>query len=134
MEIIRTEPRRRWTREEKMAAAAACFEPGATVTGVARVIGANPSMVFAWRKQFRTELGFPEERLPMAFAPVTVSSDAPMTGALAPPSSEPSRPAAPGVIELAFAGDVRLRIEGAVGPDLATAVIKALAKGHGSKR
>lgn len=117
-----------------MAAAAACFEPGATVTRVARVIGANPSMVFAWRKQFRTELGFPEERLPMAFAPVTVSSDAPMKGALAPPSSEPSGLAAPGVIELAFAGDVRLRIEGAVGPDLPAAVIKALAKGHGSKR
>lgn len=47
MEIIRTELRRRWTREEKMAAAAACFEPGAIVTGVARAIGVNPSMVFA---------------------------------------------------------------------------------------
>jgi transposase-like protein len=134
LEIIRTEPRRRWTREEKMAAAAACFEPGATVTGVARVIGVNPSMVFAWRKQFRTELGFPEERLPMAFAPVALSPDAAMTGALAPPGVQPARPVVPGVIELAFAGSVRLRIEGAVGPDLAAAVIKALAKGHGSKR
>lgn len=57
-----------------------------------------------------------------------------MTGALVPLGAQPAVPVVPGVIELAFAGNVRLRIEGAVEPDLAAAVIKALAKGHGSKR
>ena len=49
MEIIRSEPRRRWSHEEKLAAVVATLAPGETVNGVARRLGANASMAFTWR-------------------------------------------------------------------------------------
>ena len=121
MEIITGEPRRRWSREQKLAAVAATFEPDATVAGVARQIGANTGMVFSWRKQFRAELGFPELAREVGFAPVM------LTG---PPSSHPEQQPAStlGMIEIAFADGVRLKLTGAVEPGLASAVTKALTK------
>jgi transposase-like protein len=56
VQIIKGEPRRRWSREEKLAAVAAALQPGVRLTDVARAIGANPSMVWGWRKALRAEL------------------------------------------------------------------------------
>ena len=121
MEIITGEPRRRWSREQKLAAVAATFEPDATVAGVARQIGANTGMVFSWRKQFRAELGFPELAREVGFAPVM------LTG---PSSSHPEQQPAStlGMIEIAFTDGVRLKLTGAVEPGLASAVTKALTR------
>lgn len=115
MEIIAGEPRKRRTLEQKLAIVEATFQPGATVNGVARQFGANPSMVFTWRKQFRAQLGFPEAPA-AAFAPVMLAAPEARAG--------PS----PGVIEVEFIDGVRLRVVGAVAPDLAAAVAKVLAK------
>lgn len=121
MEIITGEPRRRWSREEKLAAVAATFQPDATVAGVARRIGANTGMLFSWRKQFRAELGYPEAAPAVAFAPVMLTG--PTT---AETSSAPL--AAPSIVEIAFANGVRLKLTGAVDPGLAAAVTKALVR------
>lgn len=43
--------RRRWTREEKERLVAASFEPGVTVSQVARSAGLHTSQLFRWRKQ-----------------------------------------------------------------------------------
>lgn len=120
MEIITGEPRRRWSREEKLAAVAATFQPDATVTGVARRIGVNTGMLFSWRKQFRAELGFPEPAPEIGFAPVM------LTGPSA--SENPPAPMVPSIVEIAFADGVRLKLTGAVDPGLAAAVTKALAR------
>ncbi len=115
MEIIGGEPRRRWSLEQKLAIVEATFQPGASVHGVARQAGANTGMVFSWRKQFRTQLGFPEEPKAAGFAQVM----------LAPPEAQRVEHS-PGVVEVEFASGVRLKVFGAVEPDLAAAILGAL--------
>ena len=121
MEIITGEARRRWSREEKLAAVAATFQPETTVASVARRIGANTGMLFSWRKQFRAELGFPAHAATTGFAPVMLTGPP-----AAPPRAEEQ--SALGVIEIAFADGDRLKLIGPVEPSLAAAVTRALAK------
>ena len=116
MEIIGGQPRQRWSLEQKLAIVGATFQPGASVHGVARQAGANAGMVFSWRKQFRAQLGFPEKPKAPGFAQVM----------LAPPE-ERRVEHSPGVIEVEFPCGVRLKVFGAVGPDLAAAIFGALA-------
>ena len=117
MEIIGGEPRRRWSLEQKLAIVAATFQPGASVNGVARQAGANPGMVFSWRKELRDQLGFPEQPKMPGFAPVM----------LAAPEQERVDPAS-AIIEVDFPGGARARIFGPVEPGLAIAVIGALTR------
>ena len=42
--------RRRWSAEEKLAMVRESFEPGKTVSMVARQHGVNPNQLFRWRK------------------------------------------------------------------------------------
>ena len=116
MEIIGGEPRRRWSLEQKLATVEATFQPGASVKGVARQLGINSGMLFCWRKQLRSQLGFPVTPKAKGFAPVM----------LAAPEASVDQP--PGVIEIELPIGVRLRVVGAVRPDLAAAVLGALAK------
>lgn len=91
VEIIRSEPPRRWTQDEKLAAVAATFQPGETVKRVAR-----------------------------RFMPVTTlpaPEGAPIEGA-----------SANGAIDIAFDGEVRMRITGVVGAALAAALARVLAR------
>ena len=99
----------------------ATFAPGETVNGVARRLGANASMVFTWRKQYRAELGFPVETPRVDFTAVTVVTDPVSEGAAKEPPTS-------GAIDIAFEGEVRMRITGAVDPALAAALAKVLAR------
>lgn len=120
MEIIRTEPRRRWPLDAKLAAVVQTFQPGETVNGVARRLGANASMLFTWRKQYREQLGFPLDAPRIAFRPVAM---------IDPPAVDMPLPAAAGgAIDIAFDGDIHMRITGAVDPALAAALAKALTR------
>ena len=116
MEIIGGEPRRRWSLEQKLATVEATFQPGASVNGVARQLGVNSGVLFSWRKEYRAQLGFPETPKAKGFSPVM----------LAAPERSVDPP--PGVIEVELPSGVRLRVVGAVRPDLAAAVLGALAK------
>ena len=120
MDLIRSEPRRRWSHDEKLAAVAATFQPGETVNGVARRLGANPSMLFTWRKRYRAALGYPSGAPVGDFIPVTMLP-APEG---APPESAPTN----GALDIAFDGEVRMRITGVVDPALAAALAKVLAR------
>jgi transposase-like protein len=120
VEIIKSEPRRRWSDDVKLAAVRATFEPGETVNGVARRLGANTSMVFTWRKQLRAKLGFPVETACTDFTPVTVVSAPETEVAISQPTN--------GAIDIAFDGEVRMRITGMVEPALAAALAKVLAR------
>ncbi len=60
------EKRRRRTTQEKIAIVQQSFEPGMTVSLVARQHGVAASQLFLWRKQYRQEvllLWPPENRL-----------------------------------------------------------------------
>jgi transposase len=51
--LTQPEQRRRRSVEEKLAIVRETFEPGATVSGVARRHQVNANQVFAWRKLFQ---------------------------------------------------------------------------------
>ena len=51
--LTQPEQRRRRSAEEKLAIVRETFEPGATVSGVARRHQVNANQVFAWRKLFQ---------------------------------------------------------------------------------
>jgi transposase len=122
MEIILGEARRRWSEDDKRALVAATFVDGETVNGVARRHNVSPSMLFSWRRQYREAL--------TSMAPASVSIGfAPVAIALPEPDRSPPPLAAQAsmpLIELEFGGGVHLRISGAVDPDLAAAVVKAM--------
>src|SRR2546423_8512906 len=49
-EVLGAERRRRWSTAEKLAMAGETYEPGMTVSLVARKCGINPNQLFHWRK------------------------------------------------------------------------------------
>jgi transposase len=49
-EVLGGERRRRWSAGEKLAMVRETYEPGMTVSLVARKHGVNPNQVFHWRK------------------------------------------------------------------------------------
>ena len=54
MEVLTgPERRRRWSAEEKLAMVRESFEPGKTVSTVARQHGINPNQLFGWRKLYQ---------------------------------------------------------------------------------
>lgn len=54
MEVLTgPERRRRWSAEEKLAMVKESFEPGKTVSMVARQHGVNPNQLFHWRKLYQ---------------------------------------------------------------------------------
>ena len=129
MEVILGKERRRWSEDDKRALVAETFVEGETVHGVARRHSVSSSMLFSWRKQYREALGFPAAVTTPArprskfiavrgFAPVAIAPPAPCTS---PPPSVPT-------IELEIRRGARVRLFGAVDPDLAVAVMKALPK------
>jgi transposase len=123
VEIILGQARRHWSEEEKRALVAETFVAGQTVNAVARRHNISRSMLFGWRKQYR-------EVLKRTAPPTTAIGFTPITIAGAersepPPAALPVPAPAP-LIELEFGRNVRLRISGAIDPDLATAVMKAL--------
>ena len=121
MDLILGAPRRRWARDKKLAAVAATFSPGMTVTSVARELGISRSMLFAWRKKLRAEAGFPDVSRTATFVPVTVRPDpVGSVGALTTAAT------VLGAIEISFSHAPQMRITGGVDPVLASALVAAL--------
>jgi transposase len=87
---------------------AAAFAPGAVVTAVARQADINTGLIYRWRREFAEAAH--------GFAEVVVAG----------PSSLPSHCEEP-VIEVVIGGNAQVRIPGSVSPELAAAVVKALA-------
>jgi transposase len=114
--ITSVQRRRRWSAAEKQRIVAASLERGAVASAVAREAGIHVSQLFRWRQEL-CQRG----EAPATFAAVTVSPE---------PVSVPALPAAPGVIEIEFAGGARLRITGAVDAATLSAAVAALAQGE----
>ncbi len=74
IDVLGPEKRRRRTTQEKIAIVQQSFEPGMTVSLVARQHGVAASQLFLWRKQYQEEvlpLWLPENRsfLPLNLLP-----------------------------------------------------------------
>ena len=97
--------RRRWSEARKRQIVAESYQPGVSVSVVARRHDVNANLVFSWRREYR-ELA----RVVGGFVPVVVSSTegAEPTKLLPPPDIEP-RPA--GRIEIALADGSRVTVD-----------------------
>ena len=103
--ITGTGRRRRWDAETKGRLVAESFEPGCSVSEVARRHDISPSLLFLWRRQAAeaTKNAESNVRGGPAFVPMVVSGDTPA----APVVNEAC------VVEVEL-GDVRIRIKGPV--------------------
>jgi transposase len=115
--ITSVQRRRRWSAEEKERIVALALEPGAVASAVAREAGVHSSQLFRWRRQLCAL------RVAPGFAVVAVAPQA-------APMSQPMLPAAPGVIEIEFAREVRVRITGTVDAMTVSATLAAVANGE----
>ena len=98
--------RRRWSEARKRQIVAESYQPGVSVSVVARRHDVNANLVFSWRRQYR-ELA----RVVGGFVPVIVSSTEgaePAKLLPAPPEAEPS---ASGRIEIALADGLRVTVD-----------------------
>jgi len=100
--ITGTGRRRRWDAETKGRLVAESFEPGCSVSELARRHDISPSLLFLWRRQAAKNAESKVRGGP-AFVPMVVSGDA----APAPAVTEAC------VVEVEL-GDVRIRIKGPV--------------------
>lgn len=132
MEIILGRERRRWSAAEKRAIVAETITVG-SVTRVARRHGANPAMVFAWRRKFGAPVveATPRPQAPTQFVPVELI--APTARAEMGPLPRIERAASPAtkappsaLIDVEIGADIRLRINAGADATVAAAVAQAL--------
>jgi transposase len=112
--ITGRERRRRWSEDQKREIVAASFAPGAVVREVARRAEVSPGQIYRWRQELRAAAS--------GFAQVLIASSESRN-----PAAHEARCSA-SAIEIEFAGKARVRIPGSIPADLASAVVKALAR------
>jgi transposase len=113
--LVRAEPRRRWTEDQKLRLVEETFGAGSSISRVARKYGVHTSVLFRWRRQLA---GPPSSRAPAAiraatFAPVQI---VPEQLQLPPPAPHPAPstavgPGASGLIEIELANGHRVRVD-----------------------
>jgi transposase len=110
--------RRVRSEEEKRRIVAETFEPGASVSAVARRHGLNANLLFTWRREMGSGLSALAAD-PMGFVPAVIGA-APVTAAAPPP------PSAEGQMEIVFAGGERVIMDRTVDGVALARVIKVL--------
>jgi transposase len=122
-----SERRRNYMPSEKVRIVEEAFRPGVIVKDVARRFGIHESLLYRWRRLMRA--ASPAGGLP-TFVPVMVAPEPDVVESPTSPSTT-SPPAAPtevagAILEVMLPNGARMRIEGAVDPTLAAAVLRAL--------
>ena len=118
--------RRRWSDARKRRIVAESYQPGVSVSVVARRHDVNANQVFGWRRQYR-ELA----RVVGGFVPVVVSSTEGAEPAKLLPAPTDTEPSASGRIEIALADGSRVTVGEEAGDGAAGA---APASGYSLKR
>lgn len=119
-EILGRERRRQWSDEEKARIVAASFEPGVSVSWVARRHGVSPSQLFVWRKATKRDLSVAPSvpgLIPIEVAPTDTASALKKKGGCA---------SGPAQVEIAFPNGRRLFIPAALDPRLLAELIAAV--------
>ena len=108
--ITSVQRRRRWSREEKEQLVAACLEPGAIISEIARDAGVHGSQLFRWRKEL-CRIVEPKTEMGTTLVPVIVADTALAVSPVQPepPStSHPRRKRSDVMIELGRGRRVRV--------------------------
>ena len=111
-EVAARSGRRRWSEEERRRIVGESFEPGMSVSVVARRHDLNANLLFTWRRRYRGEQRKAGEVV--GFVPAVVAREE-----VSPPSSPPSCEALAGRMEIELPSGCRL----VVGRDVDTAVL-----------
>src|SRR5437899_12481119 len=111
--------RRVRSEDEKRRIVSETFEPGASVSAVARRHGLNANLLFTWRREMGTGLSALADDA-MAFVPAVI-------GAAPVPASAP--PSAGGQMEIVLAGGERVIVDRTVDAVALARVIKVLSRG-----
>ena len=129
--LVRAEPRRRWTEDQKLRLVEETFAAGSSISRVARKYGVHTSVLFRWRRQLA---GPPSGQAPAAikaatFAPVQIVPEQLQLPAPAPDPapSMPTSPPASGLIEIELANGHRVRVDRDVDADALRRVLSVLA-------
>lgn len=88
--ITSVERRRRWSLKDKERLVAACLEPGAVLSEVARAAGIHVSQLFRWRKEL-CQIEEPRPETASTLVPVIVSEAAPTAQPAASEAPAPSQ-------------------------------------------
>ena len=88
--ITSVERRRRWSREDKERLVAACLEPGAVLSEIARAAGIHVSQFFRWRKEL-CRIEEPSTLVSSTLVPVIVSEAGPAVQPAATETPVPPR-------------------------------------------
>ena len=102
---VRRRPRR-WSEARKRRIVAESYQPGVSVSVVARRHDVNANQVFGWRRQYR-DLA----RVVGGFVPVVVSSTEEAEPATLLPAPTDTEPSASGRIEIALADGSRVTVD-----------------------
>ena len=121
---VRSERRRRWRIEEKLAIVRETLAPGAVIKTVAERHGISTGLLFTWRKQML-------QSAMTGFVPVQVApEEAPMLPAPSPacePSASPnSSVSLDGIIDVELPGGARVRVGAGVELRLLQGVLAVL--------
>ena len=108
-------PRRRWSEAEKRRIVAESYQPGVSVSVVARRNDVNANLVFNWRRRYREQGGF---------VPVVVEP----AGMLPPPPDAGADASAAGRMEIALADGSRVIVDREVDGAALGRVLSALAR------
>ncbi len=124
--ITALERRRRWSREEKEQLVAASFEPGVTVSEIARSAGMHASQLFRWRKELcqRSDASEPHF-LPVEIVPVPIASST--NEHVQAPPRRAGRPRKSSPIEIEIGG-CRVRVDPDVDPFALRRVLDVLVR------
>lgn len=123
--ITSVERRRRWSREEKERLVIESFEPGVSVSEVARSASIHVSQLFRWRKDLCDRVDAGSSRL----VPVEIVPAAAMLPAVEAPTPSVSpgrRRRKSGIVEIELDGGRRIRVDRDVDAKALRRVLDAL--------
>lgn len=112
--------RRVRSEDEKRRIVSETFEPGASVSAVARRHGLNANLLFTWRREMGAGVSALADDA-MAFVPAVI-------GAAPVPASAPPSPSAGGQMEIVFADGERVIVDRTVDAVALARVIKVLSR------
>lgn len=141
--IMGVERRRRYTDAERSAILERCDEPGATIVGVAKLMGISPSLIHNWKRlrreaakiasepiQFIPYGTVPEQHAsafsPAVSAPIPAAPVLPQSLTLAEELVRPYSGARPGGIDIDLRNGIRLAVDSYVNGKALARVLRAL--------
>ena len=124
--IIRGEPRRVWTAEQKRDIVAESLGPDLTPTELARKYRISSGLLYTWRQQILSQPGGLLTRSAPSFAQVEMTAALPRPEVPKPSSHSTPPPRRDGVIEIILPDGVWLRVDAEVNAGALRRVLEAL--------